>query len=152
MIVSGRYELLEVLHEQGVRTHRARHVSLGQTVMVHLIPESLHGDASLLLERLAALPDAERRLFFDAGEHGDSAYLVSWPLEGFDSLPEWLDRAIRRNAPTHSTQPRRPETAKKPVVAAEPKPVTPAAAKPEKTRAGEFTRMFFKDVQGDSKR
>src|SRR5215217_5720645 len=96
MIVSGKYELLELLHGEGVQTHRARHTSFGHDVMVHFFPESLQGAALTLLDRIAELPDSDRQKFFDAGEHGASAYLVSWPLEKFDSLPEWLDRAISR--------------------------------------------------------
>ena len=94
MIVSGKYELLDVLHESGIRTYRARQVALGHLVMVHFIPGTETEDDFALLERLAELPDSERKLFFDAGEHESVPYLVSWPLPGFHSLPDWLERTL----------------------------------------------------------
>jgi hypothetical protein len=162
MIVSGKYELLDVLHESGIRTYRARQVALGHLVMVHFIAGTETEDDFALLEQLAELPDSERRLFFDAGEHESVPYLVSWPLPGFLSLPDWLERTLgeRRVEPKAVTP--APETArtdpsefsrlffsglKEPV--AEPKAARPEAAGP-KSGTGEFTRLFQKQPAGET--
>ena len=39
MIVSDKYELLDIVHASGIRTYRARQVALGHLVMVHFIPD-----------------------------------------------------------------------------------------------------------------
>jgi hypothetical protein len=132
MIVSGKYELLDMIQEHGVRTYRARHVGLRQAVLVHFIPETIPGDAFSLLERLAALPDTDRRLFIDAGEHDASPYLVSWELPGFDNLPDWLDRAIRTT---------RGQAAAGPQKSGPPAP----AGGTRQAKPSEFTQMFFRD-------
>jgi hypothetical protein len=157
MIVSGKYELLDVLHESGIRTYRARQVTLGHLVMVHFIAGTETEDDFALLEKLAELPDSERKLFFDAGEHESVPYLVSWPLPGFHSLPDWLERTLGE----HRVEPKRvtpaPETArgdpsefsrlffrglKEP-------PAEPKAAAPE-PGPGEFTRLFQKESAGET--
>ena len=162
MIVSGKYELLDVLHESGIRTYRARQVALGQLVMVHFIAGTETEDDFALLDQLAELPDSERKLFFDAGEHESVPYLVSWPLPGFHSLPDWLERTLggHRAEPKAATS--APETArgdpsefsrlffrglKEP--AAEPKAATPRAPGPE-SGPGEFTRLFQKQSAGET--
>ena len=161
MIVSGKYELLDVLHESGIRTYRARQVALGHLVMVHFIAGTETEDDFALLDQLAELPDSERKLFFDAGEHESVPYLVSWPLPGFHSLPDWLERTLGE----HRVEPKRvtpaPETArgdpsefsrlffrglKEP--AAEPT-AAPRAAGPE-SGPGEFTRLFQKQSAGET--
>jgi hypothetical protein len=157
MIVSGKYELLDVLHESGIRTYRARQVTLGHLVMVHFIAGTETEDDFALLEKLAELPDSERKLFFDAGEHESVPYLVSWPLPGFHSLPDWLERTLGE----HRVEPKRvipaPETArgdpsefsrlffrglKEP-------PAEPKAAAPD-PGPGEFTRLFQKESAGET--
>ena len=162
MIVSGKYELLDVLHESGIRTYRARQVALGHLVMVHFIAGTETEDDFALLDQLAELPDSERKLFFDAGEHESVPYLVSWPLPGFHSLPDWLERTLggHRVEPKAATP--APETArgdpsefsrlffrglKEP--AAEPKAATPRAPGPE-SGPGEFTRLFQKQSAGET--
>jgi hypothetical protein len=143
MIVGDKYELLEAVQEDGVRTYRGRHVKLGRTVLVHFIPETVPGDAFALLDKLAALSETDRLLFIDAGERGSEPYLVSWELPGFDNLLGWLDRATRK-------LPEQP-----PAVRAQP------AAGPVTARAGgttgkledssEFTRMFFTGLREPSR-
>ena len=162
MIVSGKYELLDVLHESGIRTYRARQVALGHLVMVHFIAGTETEDDFALLDQLAELPDSERKLFFDAGEHESVPYLVSWPLPGFHSLPDWLERTLggHRVEPKAATP--APETArgdpsefsrlffrglKEP--AAEPRAATPRAPGPE-SGPGEFTRLFQKQSAGET--
>jgi hypothetical protein len=126
-LVAGKYELLEVLHDAGIRTCRARQVTLGHVVMVHFIPGSQGGDDFALLDRLAQLPELARRLFFDAGEHESVPYVVSWPLTGFDSLPAWLERTIEKNRP----QPK----------------AAPGAPKAATTDPSEFSRLFFNGMK-----
>ena len=110
MIVSGKYELLDVLHESGIRTYRARQVALGHLVMVHFIAGTETEDDFALLDQLAELPDSERKLFFDAGEHESVPYLVSWPLPGFHSLPDWLERTLGEHRVEPKAAIRAPET------------------------------------------
>lgn len=162
MIVSGKYELLDIVHASGIRTYRARQVALGHLVMVHFIPGTETEDDFALLDQLTELPDSERKLFFDAGEHESVPYLVSWPLPGFHSLPDWLERTLGE----HRVEPKRvtpaPETArgdpsefsrlffkglKEPAV--EPKAAAPRAAGPE-SGPGEFTRLFQKQSEGQT--
>jgi hypothetical protein len=127
MIVSGKYELLDVLHESGIRTYRARQVALGHLVMVHFIPGTETEDDFALLEQLAELPDSERKLFFDAGEHESVPYLVSWPLPGFHSLPDWLERTLGEHRVLPKAATRAPETAR--------------------TDPSEFSRLFFRGLK-----
>jgi hypothetical protein len=126
-VVAGKYELLEVLRDTGVRTCRARQVTLGHILMVHFIPSSQRGDDFALLDRLAQLPESARKLFFDAGEHDSVPYVVSWPLPEFDSLPAWLDRTLAKKRPQSG----------------------PAGAVPKTQSAdpGEFSRLFFKGMK-----
>ena len=162
MIVSGKYELLDVLHESGIRTYRARQVALGHLVMVHFIAGTETEDDFALLDQLAELPDSERKLFFDAGEHESVPYLVSWPLPGFHSLPDWLERTLGEHRVLPKAATRAPETArtdpsefsrlffrglKEP--AAEPKAATPRPPGPE-SGPGEFTRLFQKQSAGET--
>jgi len=164
MIVSGKYELLDVLHESGIRTYRARQVALGHLVMVHFIPGTETEDDFALLDQLTELPDSERKLFFDAGEHESVPYLVSWPLPGFHSLPDWLERTLGAHRVLPKAVTPAPETArgdpsefsrlffkglKEP--AAEPKAAAPRAAGPE-SGPGEFTRLFQKQSEGETPR
>ena len=126
-VIAGKYELQEVLHDQGIRSYRARHITLGHALMVHFIPGSQRGDDFALLERLAQLPESARKLFFDAGEHNAVPYVVSWPLQEFDNLPGWLSRTIEKNRRLSK----------------------PAGAGPktQATDSSEFTRQFFKDIK-----
>ena len=126
-VVAGKYELLEVLRDSGIRTWRARQITLGHSLMVHFIHGSQRGDDLALLDRLAQLPESARKQFFDAGEHDSVPYVVSWPLPEFDSLPSWLDRTIEKNRQQS-------------------KPVVPAP-KTQPDTPSEFTRMFFKDMK-----
>jgi hypothetical protein len=126
-VVAGKYELLEVLNDAGIRSYRARQVTLGHVLMVHFIPSSQRGDDFALLDRLAQLPESARKLFFDAGEHNAVPYVVSWPLPEFDSLPDWLDRTIKKNR----QQSRTPG----------------AASKTQPSDSSEFTRLFFKGME-----
>jgi hypothetical protein len=124
-VVAGKYELLEVLNDAGIRSYRARQVTLGHVLMVHFIPSSERGDDFALLDRLAQLPESARKLFFDAGEHNSVPYVVSWPLPDFDSLPEWLDRAIKKSRQQSRT----------------------AGAMTQPADSSEFTRLFFKGMK-----
>ena len=54
-VVAGKYELLEVLSDAGIRSYRARQVTLGHVLMVHFIPSSQRGDDFALLDRLAVM-------------------------------------------------------------------------------------------------
>jgi hypothetical protein len=126
-VIAGKYELLEVLCDAGICSYRARQVTLGHVLMVHFIHASQRGDDFALLDKLAQLPESARRLFFDAGEHNSVAYVVSWPLPEFDSLPDWLDRTIEKNR-----RQSRPAS---------------AAPKTQPADSSEFTRLFFKDMK-----
>jgi hypothetical protein len=126
-VVAGKYELLEVLRDAGIRTFRARQVTLGHVLMVHFIPGSQRGDDFALLDRLAQLPDSARKLFFDAGEHDSVPYVVSWPLPEFTSLPEWLDRTIEKNRRQSRSAATAPKT--------------------QPSDSSEFTRLFFRDMK-----
>jgi hypothetical protein len=126
-VVGGKYELLEVLRDAGIRTWRARQLKLGHILMVHFIPGSERGGDFALLDRLAQLPESARKLFFDAGEHDAVLYVVSWPLPEFDSLPDWLDRTLEKNR----SQPVR----------------SVAPTKTKSPDSSEFTRLFFKGIE-----
>src|SRR5262245_2853354 len=99
MIVAGKYEVSDLISDQGVRSFRARHVTLRHDLMIHFIPEPDGGSDLSLLERLAELPEASHNMFIDAVEHESEAYLVSYPLPGFDKLPARLDRMSGKAQP-----------------------------------------------------
>ena len=158
MIVSGKYELLDVLHESGIRTYRARQVALGHlVVMVHFIAGTETADDFALLDQLAELPDSERKLFFDAGEHESVPYLVSWPLPGFHSLPDWLERTLGEHRVLPKAATPAPETARTDpsefsrlfFSGLKEPPAEPKAAGRE-SGPGEFTRLFQKESAGET--
>jgi hypothetical protein len=99
MIVSGKYELLELLSEGEVQTYRARHRTLGQLLMVHLIKKSAK-EKDHLLDQLSSLSDIDKDLFIDVGEEADQTYVVSRVLQDLESLPSWLNRRLKSVAPS----------------------------------------------------
>lgn len=115
-VVVGNYELLERLSDADVRTHRARHQTLGQEVMLHLVEKS-SPVRSRLLNQLSHLSANDRELFLDIAEHEGQTYLVSRPLPGFESLSSWMTQRVAQ-------------------ARGEASPGTPAQS------PGEFTRVF----------
>src|SRR5438093_11577380 len=93
MVISEKYEILDMIEDGRVQTFRARHRTLGHSLMVHFVKGGNEENFELL-EQLARLPEMKRQLFTDAGAQGTVPYLVSWPLPDFDNLNAWLHRCM----------------------------------------------------------
>src|SRR5689334_16474518 len=167
--ISGRYEILSAVPRAGGRSYHARHRALGYGLMVHFLPGN---QGAGLLNKIQEMPEAERALFIDAGEHDGVNYVVSRPLPEFDNLASWVDRALGRGTggaarpgagpPPPASAPSTAETltnfgglsgiglphAEQPVAQAGSTPMPPPLpAQPPKTAPGEFTAVFNKATE-----
>jgi len=87
---SDRFQLLDLKRDEGARTFEAREISTGRPVLVHLFADRTSPLNRALLEKLDALPDAERRRVIDRGEHQGGLYVVTDRLADYPGLREWL--------------------------------------------------------------
>lgn len=150
LTISGRYDIVAAIPGAGGRSYHARHKVLGHELMVHFLTRTGALPTIGLLEKIRQLPDQERRLFIDAGEHDNAPFVVSWHLPGFDTLANWVDRVSHEPVSHVPVVTPRPEPVTPPVAIVEPPPPPPAPEEasipPEPVtpskRPGEFTRRF----------
>ena len=147
MVISGKYELGELVCEGPVRTFRAKHLVLGHPLMVHFVSGGGSGNLANSMDRLS---DEKKSFFTDAGDYDGLRYVVSRLLPDFDSLPAWLERAAGGSGPVRSAAepPKSAGGGKAPSeftrMFGAPNPEPPAEAKPAPppSSSGEFTRLF----------
>ena len=102
-----RFELLEMLRDDGVKSFRAKEISTGRDVEAHIFVNP-HAPLSMaLLSRLNKLPEPERERIVDRGKNHGTPYVVTTPFADFPGLREWL--SVKRNQPA---DPERPDFAK----------------------------------------
>ena len=88
----GRFELLELRHDDGIQTYHAREITTKRPVQVHVFANGPSPDNLALLTKVAYLPDVERHRVIDRGMIQGRPYVVTDRLAGFASLREWLDQ------------------------------------------------------------
>src|SRR6266545_8302459 len=82
----SQYELLEPLPGKTVKSFKARDLTSGRFVMVHL----LVGEAAALESHLETLPQDKRAQIVDRGSNEGTPYVVTAPLPAGVSFEEWV--------------------------------------------------------------
>jgi hypothetical protein len=146
---TDRFQLLDLKHDEGVRTYEAREIATGRPVFVHLFADCAAPLNRGLLAKIDALPEEERSRILDRGPHEGGVYLVTDRLAEYSGLQEWLK--------AKSDKPLNAGGAWKIVLPAPdpPAPVSPLGNSGERTLQmpipvqppaandpGEFTRLF----------
>jgi hypothetical protein len=109
----SRYKLLRCISEGDIRTYSAQELATGQEVMVHLLAGVSPEESADLRSRLQLRQTPNGTTLLQDAEVDGWPVLLTQPLPGFTSLPQWLES----EPPAHS------------------------AGAPE-TNTGEFTRLF----------
>ena len=150
MTISGKYELLRPLGATGFRSFHARHVLTGQAVVVHFLDPRQKYEPSPPTNGAPPAVDARAQIL-DAGAYEGTQYLVSYPVEDFTKLGDWLESVapMRRSAITPSTFPQPVVAAKRAELAASFQDVSPRPPSSKtggsglpRTDSGQFTAMF----------
>ncbi len=98
-----RFELLDLDRDDGVKTFKAREISTGRPVKVHLF---VHADAPIqvaLLKAIDRLPDSERSRIIERGRHEGTPYVVTDRLVEYPGLSEWVQAAAKLKKPALET-------------------------------------------------
>src|SRR5689334_23552617 len=85
-----KYELIDVLRDDGVKTVQAREIESGRMLEVHLFV-GVPGKSDppyALLEAIRGIPSERRAPIVETGEHMGTPYVVTLPLEG--GLRDWV--------------------------------------------------------------
>ena len=145
--LTKKYELLERMPGEGVKSFRGRQIHSGREVAIHLLPGGHTAENEALLARMRTLPLSSLAKLIEVGEQDATIYVVI-EAPPHQHLLEWLSEeegagssATNQFAPerTNTTEPAWPAVTTQ---AAEPSPV-PAGKKMEvPAQAGEFTLMF----------
>ncbi|MBL8232677.1 MAG: hypothetical protein JNL98_29535 [Bryobacterales bacterium] len=92
MSLYQKYELLEPLHDDGVKTFRGRDNASGRAVEVHLfLGQAGKAEPPVeLMEEVKRLSPGDSTRLIEFGEHMGTPYVVTLPLEGFRSFREWV--------------------------------------------------------------
>ncbi|MCS7026866.1 MAG: hypothetical protein NZV14_18875 [Bryobacteraceae bacterium] len=99
MSLYEKYELLEPVHDDGIKTFRGRENATGRFVEIHLfvgLPGKTEPPLELFAEVKRLSPRDCTRLL-EYGEHLGTPFVVTLPLEGFQNFREWL--ATQKPAP-----------------------------------------------------
>jgi hypothetical protein len=106
MSLETNYELLEMMHDDGVQSFRAREMATGRPLEVHLFIPFGRPDNKVLFEKLRSLPVDLRRSFLDLGLDGSTPYIVTDPLpeKGFRG---WAANLIAGTAKPQASQPQK---------------------------------------------
>lgn len=172
MSLEDRFELGEVLRDDGVRTLAAREKLSGQELLVHFFENP--SEAPELLASLDRLPERERQRIVDRGDRAGTPYVVTGSLTGSQGFREWLKANAREPRSLEAAgawkvilpegsvdeqflslfqtgdrvQPAKPPetgaatSSAKEPAATEPVAKQPVATQPAAKEPGEFTRLF----------
>ncbi len=158
-----KYELERLVHKQEPKTFRARALTTGRPVFLHLLGGLERGERGALLDKLRRVAAAGNAAILEIDDSSFAPYVATAVLESFQGLPDWLDAQSRMPMPpavspddsrtqtvldlrpprTPSDEPRQHDFSRTtpvmemPPAAAPPQPAAEAAEAP-----GEFTRMF----------
>lgn len=92
MSLYKKYELGDVLRDDGVKTFEGREIDSGRAVQIHLImgqPGRMNPPYELL-DQLKQLSPENQTHVLETGEQNGTPYIVTLPLEGFSGFRDWL--------------------------------------------------------------
>src|SRR4051794_2531858 len=72
-----KYELLEMVKDDGIKTFLANEKGTGQAVTVHLFTDGATPENRKLLGRIASLSESNRQLVLDWGDNDGTPYVVT---------------------------------------------------------------------------
>src|SRR5580692_10227948 len=84
-----KYVLIDPLAGEGSKSFRARQISTGREVTVHLLPGGRTPENEALLTRLRTLPEGSLRKLIEVGDN-DGTTFVATEAPPFLHLEEWL--------------------------------------------------------------
>jgi hypothetical protein len=96
-----KYELIDVLRDDGVKTFQAKEIETGRAVEVHLFV-GVPGKSDppyAVLEAVRSIPPDRRAQLVEVGEHMGTPYVVTLPLSGYPSLRDWVQANKVESAP-----------------------------------------------------
>src|SRR5450759_1227090 len=139
-----KYQLIELLPGEGVRSYRARQTNTGRDVTVHLLLGGKTPENEAFLLRLRGLQPQSMAQLIEVGEHQGATFVVT-VAPPYQRLDEWLAEQDRAAAVAREFGKagfwKRPEagslTRRQPVKSPEPPVVAAPAPEP-----GEFTKQF----------
>src|SRR5579871_2637675 len=96
-----RFQLLDLLRDDGIRTFRAREIATGRFVEAHLIlPES--PETLKILLKLDFVSEDEKWRILERGDHEGTTCIVTEPLPDYPSFRDWLaDKSFPPGARKH---------------------------------------------------
>src|ERR1035437_10558326 len=89
MDFSQKYDLIELLPGDGVRSYRARQTNTGREVTVHLLVGGKTPENEAFLARLRAMQPQSMAKLIEVGEHQDGTFVVT-VAPPYQRLDEWL--------------------------------------------------------------
>jgi hypothetical protein len=142
-----KYELERLVQKAEPKTFRAREVSTGQAVYLHMLGGLDAASRRPLLDKALALLAAHNPAILDVDDSQFAPYVVTGIIEDFAGLPAWLER-IPGGAPAASPRASAPlspdavatRTMEMPAFSSKGAPPAPAAS--SGAEPGEFTKMF----------
>ena len=99
MEFSQKYQLIQLLPGDGVRSHRARQTNTGREVTVHVLAGGKTPENEAILARLRALQPPAMAKLIEVGEHAGDTFVVT-VAPPYQRLEEWLDEQERAGAGT----------------------------------------------------
>ena len=100
MSFDDRFELGELVRDDGIRTFLARDKTGGQDLLAHFFANS--AEIASLLVSLERLPERERQRIVDRGEREGTPYVVTGTLAEQAGFREWLAANAREARPLGS--------------------------------------------------
>src|SRR5580692_3659337 len=138
-----KYVLIDPLAGEGSKSFRARQISTGREVTVHLLTGGKTPENEALLTRLRTLPEGSLRKLIEVGDNEGTTFVAT---EGppFLHLAEWLAEQERAAHSPETLKYTRAGTWRIPEVPATPPPPPAPVIPPPAPSSGpgEFTRMF----------
>jgi hypothetical protein len=134
-----KYELLDLLKDEGVKVFNAREISTGRRITVFLFAGEqarLHAE---LLEQLRVLQRPDRNDLLEVGDNQGIPFVVTEPLSGIAELKRKV--AVSPAPPAAAAPPAPGEFTRLFQASAPPQPIREAAP-PAQSATDEFTRLF----------
>src|ERR1019366_1283043 len=136
MDFSQKYDFVELLPGEGVRSYRARQTNTGRDVTVHLLVGGKTPENEAFLVRLRAMQPQSMAKLIEVGEHQGATFVVT-VAPPYQRLDEWMAEQDHAAAVAgefgKATIWKRPDAGTPAAAPAHP----PAAPEP-----GEFTKQF----------
>ena len=105
-----KYELERLVQKAEPKTFRAREVSTGQAVYLHMLGGLDAASRRPLLEKALALLAAHNPAILDVDDSQFAPYVVTGIIEDFGGLPAWLERIpMAPQSPPRAPAPRSPD-------------------------------------------